>query len=163
MLSERHVNMMAFSQCIGIGLFLQSGRVIYLAGPGLGTIAYFLTGTVMWSSAACLGEMAAVFPVKGPIFEFPRRFLDESLGYAAGWMTWYDQHLPHHCPSVLTSSRFSWIVLIAAELVAITHIFQFRYPPSYLRKPATPIRPLNFTQAFHLLSLSSASSLSCSC
>jgi len=105
MLSERHVNMMAFSQCIGIGLFLQSGRVIYLAGPGLGTIAYFLTGTVMWSSAACLGEMAAVFPVKGPIFEFPRRFLDESLGYAAGWMTWYDQHYPHHCPSVLTSSK----------------------------------------------------------
>ncbi len=43
----------------------------------------------MWSSAACLGEMAALFPVKGPIFEFPRRFLDESLGYAAGWMTWY--------------------------------------------------------------------------
>jgi len=94
MLGERHVNMMAFSQCIGIGLFLQSGRVIYLAGPGLGTIAYFLTGTIMWSSAACLGEMAAVFPVKGPIFEFPRRFLDESLGYAAGWMTWYDQHYP---------------------------------------------------------------------
>jgi hypothetical protein len=90
MLSERHVNMMAFSQCIGIGLFLQSGRVIYLAGPGLGTIAYFLTGTIMWSSAACLGEMAALLPVKGPIFEFPRRFLDESLGYAAGWMTWYD-------------------------------------------------------------------------
>ena len=94
MLSERHVNMMAFSQCIGIGLFLQSGRVIYLAGPGLGTIAYFLTGTVMWSSASCLGEMAALFPVKGPIFEFPRRFLDESLGYAAGWMTWYDPCYP---------------------------------------------------------------------
>jgi amino acid permease len=98
MLNERHVNMMAFSQCIGIGLFLQSGRVIYLAGPGLGTIAYFLTGTIMWSSAACLGEMAALLPVKGPIFEFPRRFLDESLGYAAGWMTWCDQHLPRHCP-----------------------------------------------------------------
>jgi yeast amino acid transporter len=93
-LSERHVNMMAFSQCIGIGLFLQSGRVIYLAGPGLGTLAYFLTGTIMWSSAACLGEMAALFPVKGPIFEFPRRFLDESLGYAAGWMTWCDQNYP---------------------------------------------------------------------
>jgi amino acid transporter len=43
----------------------------------------------MWSSAASLGEMAALFPLKGPIFEFPRRFLDESLGYAVGWMTWY--------------------------------------------------------------------------
>lgn len=87
-LTERHVNMMAFSQCVGIGLFLQAGRVIYLAGPGLGAIAYIVTGTVLWSCAACLGEMTALFPVKGPIIEFPRRFLDESLGYTAGWMTW---------------------------------------------------------------------------
>src|ERR1700733_12640906 len=61
----------------------------------------------MWSSAACLGEMAALLPVKGPIFEFPRRFLDESLGYAAGWMTWYGPTLtpPTIAPSVLTSSK----------------------------------------------------------
>lgn len=120
--------MMSFSQCIGIGLFLQAGRVIYLAGPGLGTIAYFLAGTVMWSSAACLGEMAALFPVKGPIFEFPRRFLDESLGYAAGWMTW-----------------FCWIVLIASELVAITHIFQFKYPPDLLAAANYPDPTLEWT------------------
>ncbi len=82
--------MMSFSQCICIGLFLQAGRVIYLAGPGLGFLAYILAGTVLWSSAACLGEMTALFPVKGPLIEFPRRFLDESLGYTAGWMTWQE-------------------------------------------------------------------------
>ncbi|ORX97604.1 amino acid permease/ SLC12A domain-containing protein [Clohesyomyces aquaticus] len=113
--------MMSFSQCIGIGLFLQNGRTMFLAGPGLATLAYFLAGTVMWSSAACLGEMTALFPVKGPIFELPRRFLDESLGYAAGWITW-----------------FSWIVLIAAELVAITHIFQFKYPSEQLLADGYP-------------------------
>jgi hypothetical protein len=43
-LSERHVNMMCFSQSLGIGLFLQNGRAIYYAGPGLATIAYFLAG-----------------------------------------------------------------------------------------------------------------------
>src|SRR5437667_9338708 len=80
--------MMSFSQCIGIGLFLQAGRVIYLAGPGMATLSYVLGGTILWSSAACLDEMTALFPVKGPIIEFPRRFLDESLGYTAGWMTW---------------------------------------------------------------------------
>ncbi|KAJ4094501.1 hypothetical protein NW760_012670 [Fusarium oxysporum] len=126
-LTERHVNMMAFSQCVGIGLFLQAGRVIYLAGPGLGAIAYIVTGTVLWSCAACLGEMTALFPVKGPIIEFPRRFLDESLGYTAGWMTW-----------------FSWIVLVAAELVAITHIFQFRYPQELLQAARYPDPTLEF-------------------
>jgi amino acid transporter len=80
--------MMTFSQCIGIGVFLQAGRVIYLAGPGLGFIAYILAGTILWSSAASLGEMAALFPVKGPIIEFPKRFLGASFGYTAGWMTW---------------------------------------------------------------------------
>ncbi|KAK7958387.1 hypothetical protein PG988_013235 [Apiospora saccharicola] len=127
MLSERHVNMMSFSQCIGIGLFLQTGRVIYLVGPGLATICYVLAGTVLWSAAACLGEMAALFPVKGPIIEFPRRFLDESLGYAAGWMAW-----------------FSWIILVSAELVAVTHIFQFRYPPEHLVEAGYPDATLEF-------------------
>ena len=57
--------MIAFSACIGFGLFLQNGRAIYLAGPGLATLAYFLMGTIMWSSTASLGEMTALFPVKG--------------------------------------------------------------------------------------------------
>ncbi|KAI1425703.1 amino acid permease-domain-containing protein [Xylaria sp. FL1777] len=127
MLSEHHVNMMSFSQCIGIGLFLQTGRIIYLSGPGLATIAYILAGTVLWSCAACLGEMAALFPVKGPIIEFPRRFLDESLGYSTGWLAW-----------------FSWIILIAAELVAITHIFQFKYPPELLTEAHYPDPNLEF-------------------
>jgi amino acid transporter len=84
------------SNITGIGLFLQNGRAIHYAGPGLATLAYFLSGTVIWSSAACLGEMTALFPVKGPIFELPKRFLDQSVGYATGWITW--------CLSCLNSS-----------------------------------------------------------
>ena len=33
-LGERHVNMIAFSSTIGIGCFLQGGKVIHLIGPG---------------------------------------------------------------------------------------------------------------------------------
>ena len=46
-------------------------------------------GSVMWSAMACLGEMTALLPVKGPIFEFPGRFLDRATGYAVGWMAWF--------------------------------------------------------------------------
>jgi amino acid transporter len=80
--------MMAFSQCVGIGLFTGAGRIIHLAGPGMGFMAYILSGSVLWSSAACLGEMTALFPVKGPLIEFPKRFLRPSLGYTSGWITW---------------------------------------------------------------------------
>lgn len=87
-LGERHVNMIAFSATIGIGLFLQSGKVIYLIGPGGAVLAYLIMGTVLWSAIASLGEMTAVFPVKGPIIDFPSRFFDESIGFAVGWMAW---------------------------------------------------------------------------
>jgi amino acid permease len=81
--------MMCFSQSLGIGLFLQNGRAISYAGPALATLAYFLSGTIIWSAASSLGEMTALFPVKGPIYELPKRFLDESVGYATAWLTWY--------------------------------------------------------------------------
>ncbi|KIV98522.1 uncharacterized protein PV09_09674 [Verruconis gallopava] len=115
-LKERHVNMMAFSYCLGVGLFLGCGRVIFLAGPGLAVVMYILVGTVMWSTVASLGEMTAVFPVKGALFEFPRRFLDQSIGFAIAWLVW-----------------FSWVIVIAAELLAITSIFRFDIANDYLR------------------------------
>ncbi|OQU96993.1 hypothetical protein CLAIMM_02998 [Cladophialophora immunda] len=73
-LGERHVNMITFSCVIGIGLFLQNGRIINLAGPGMAWLAYPLMGTIVWSVQAALGEMSALFPVPGALFEMPCRF-----------------------------------------------------------------------------------------
>ncbi len=87
-LNERHVNMIAFSSTIGIGLFLQSGKILYLIGPGGAVLAYLLMGSLLWSANASLGEMTAVFPVKGPIIDFPSRYVDEGVGFAVGWMAW---------------------------------------------------------------------------
>jgi yeast amino acid transporter len=70
------------------GLFLSSGKAIHLAGPGMAVLAYLLMSTLMWSVMATMGEMTALFPVKGPIFEFIRRFVDEAVGYASAWMLW---------------------------------------------------------------------------
>jgi yeast amino acid transporter len=80
--------MITFSSVIGIGLFLQNGQIIHLAGPGMAWLAYPLMGTIIWSVQAALGEMTALFPVPGAIFQLPCRFLDLSIGYAVGWMSW---------------------------------------------------------------------------
>ena len=80
--------MIAFSAVVGVGLFLQNGRIINLAGPGMGFVSYILMGTIIWSVQAALGEMTALFPIEGAIFELPSRFLDQATGYAAGWMAW---------------------------------------------------------------------------
>lgn len=113
--------MMAFSACIGFGLFLQSGKIIYIAGPGLAIIAITLASSVMWSVVACLGEMTALFPVQGPLFEFPGRFIDEAVGYATGWITW-----------------FAWVVILSAEILAVAQLWKFRFDPDYLKKVGYP-------------------------
>ncbi|KAF2177156.1 hypothetical protein K469DRAFT_733062 [Zopfia rhizophila CBS 207.26] len=86
-LKERHVNIIGFSTMLGVGLFLSSRKAIFVAGPGAAILSYIIVSSVMWSVMACLGEMTALFPVKGPIFEFVRRFVDQSVGFAAGWMS----------------------------------------------------------------------------
>lgn len=88
-MDERHVNMIAFSTTVGIGCFLQSGKLISIIGPGGAVLAYLIMGAIIWSANAALSEMTAVFPVKGPIIDFCSRFIDESVGFAIGWMAWY--------------------------------------------------------------------------
>ncbi|KAF2105987.1 amino acid permease-domain-containing protein, partial [Lophiotrema nucula] len=126
-LKERHVNMIGFSTVLGLGLFLSAGKAIYMAGPGAAVLAYLVAGTIMWSVMACLGEMTALFPVKGPIFEFPRRFIDESVGLAIGWIAW-----------------FSWVVTLAAEIMAITEVFHFQFKREYLNEVKYPSEKLEW-------------------
>ncbi|KAK4169809.1 amino acid permease-domain-containing protein [Cladorrhinum sp. PSN259] len=120
-LKERHVNMIGFSLVLGVGLFLSSGKAIFIAGPGLAVIAYLFMGTIMWSTMATMAEMTALYPVKGPTFEFARRFLDDSVGYASAWMLW-----------------FSYVMVAAAEIQAITEIFKFKVQPEYLTEVGYP-------------------------
>ncbi|KAK0636733.1 amino acid permease-domain-containing protein [Bombardia bombarda] len=120
-LKERHINMIGFSMVLGVGLFLSSGKVVSIAGPGGAILAYLVMGTLMWSTMASLGEMTALFPVKGPTFEFSRRFIDESVGYASAWLLW-----------------FSYCIVSASEILAITEIFRFKFEPEYLEQAGYP-------------------------
>jgi amino acid permease len=122
--------MMAFSASIGFGLFLQSGIVVYLAGPGLAIIAFLLACSVMWAIIGCLGEMTALFPIQGPLFEFPGRFLDEAVGYATGWTSW-----------------FAWTVTMAAELMTVSQLWRFHFDEDYLREVGYPKATLGWSTA----------------
>jgi len=53
--------------------------------------------------------------------------------------------MPCNRPWLLTCSRFSWVVLIAAELVAITHMFQLNYPTDQLKAAGYPDSTLEFS------------------
>jgi amino acid transporter len=120
-LKERHVNMIGFSNAVGVGLFLSAGTTIFTAGPGAAVLAYIVSGSIVSSVMASLGEMTALLPVKGPLFEFARRFIDQSIGLATGWMVWFQS-----------------VVILATEILAITQIIKFRFNPEYLEAVAYP-------------------------
>ncbi|KAG8528725.1 uncharacterized protein KY384_006412 [Bacidia gigantensis] len=83
-LAERHTNMIAFSTIVGIGFFLQAGRIIFLAGPGLAWIAYLLMGAAIWFAyivvlAAEVTAIANLFK-----FQFDPKYLQQ-VGYPSGY------------------------------------------------------------------------------
>jgi lysine-specific permease len=103
--------MIAIGGSIGTGLFLASGGVISMAGPGGGLTAYVIVSVMVYFLMTSLGEMATYMPVSGSFETYATRFLGPSLGFSLGWNYW-----------------FNWAVTLAAELVAGSIIMQYWFP-----------------------------------
>ena len=78
----------AFSGAVGIGVYQTSGEIIALGGPVGAILAYIFASLVILSVLRCIAEMVSVRPVKGPLMDFPRTFVDEALGFTVGVMYW---------------------------------------------------------------------------
>lgn len=107
-LQSRHLQMIAIGGTIGTGLFIGSGGAIANAGPAGALIAYAFVGTLVYSVMVALGEMATYLPVSGAFTVYASRFVDQSLGFAMGWIYW-----------------FSWAITFALELTASGLIIQY--------------------------------------
>lgn len=81
--------MIAMSGTIGIGLFLNSSKILAISGSLGGTMSYALVGLVVYASMTSLAEMVSFLPIPGAIYEYPTRFVDPALGFAVGWMYWW--------------------------------------------------------------------------
>jgi yeast amino acid transporter len=77
---------------IGTGLFYQSGKVLYFAGPVPACVAYLLMGSVVYtvlvhlsskhsglSKKISYGEMVSFLPLPGGFFALANRNLSPSL------------------------------------------------------------------------------------
>ena len=88
-LSGRHLNFIAIGGTIGTGFFLGTGTALVKAGPAGCLISYVFVGTILWSVMVCLGEMATYIPTAGAFSAYATRFVDDSLGFAVGWLYWF--------------------------------------------------------------------------
>ncbi|RKF58228.1 Lysine-specific permease [Golovinomyces cichoracearum] len=110
-LNARHLRMIAIGGTIGTGLFIASGSSIATAGPVGSLLAYGFVGTMVYSVMNSLGEMGTYIPISGAFTAYATRFVHPSLGYAMGWINW-----------------FQWAMTYALQLTATGLIIQYWAP-----------------------------------
>jgi len=108
-LKKRHMTMIAIAGVIGAGLFMGSGSVINLAGPGA-ILSYIFAGILVVLVMRMLGEMAAVNPTSGSFAHYAHEAIGPWAGFMIGWLYW-----------------FFWVVAIALEATAAAAIIQYWY------------------------------------
>jgi len=86
-LSTRHVQLIAISGAIGVGLFLASGNAIASAGPSL-LISYLLGGIITYFIIRALGEIAVEYPTSGSFSTYAHKFISPCAGFVVGWTFW---------------------------------------------------------------------------
>ncbi|KAA8647796.1 uncharacterized protein ATNIH1004_006497 [Aspergillus tanneri] len=107
-LKSRHLQMIAIGGTIGTGLFISSGTAIAHSGPAGALLAYIFVGSIVFSVMTSLGEVATYIPITGSFTTYAARLVDPSLGFAMGWIYW-----------------FNWASTYAVELTATGLIIQY--------------------------------------
>ncbi|KAK3951432.1 amino acid permease/ SLC12A domain-containing protein [Pseudoneurospora amorphoporcata] len=101
-LKSRHIQFLALGGAIGTGLFVGSGGILATVGPAPLWLAYLSMMLLVWIVMNCIAEMCTYLPLRGITLPyFTERFVDASLGFAAGWNYWY-----------------AYAILVAAEATA---------------------------------------------
>jgi amino acid transporter len=80
--------MITISGVLGAGLYIRSGTVLRVGGPGAVLIAFTVMGLLAWMVMQCIGELLALWPISGALVEFVAKFVDEDLGTAVGIAYW---------------------------------------------------------------------------
>ncbi|KAH6687306.1 proline-specific permease [Plectosphaerella plurivora] len=89
-LKSRHIQFLALGGAIGTGLFVGSGAILSLVGPAPLFMGYLSMMAVVWCIMNNLAEMVVLLPLKGISIPYlVERFVEPSLGFAAGWNYWY--------------------------------------------------------------------------
>jgi GABA permease len=99
-LKTRHLTMISLGGIIGAGLFVGSGAVINVTGPGA-VLSYALAGLLVVFVMRMLGEMAIVNPDSGSFSTYAHQAIGAWAGFTIGWLYW-----------------FFWVITLAIEATA---------------------------------------------
>ncbi|OCL11297.1 hypothetical protein AOQ84DRAFT_265864, partial [Glonium stellatum] len=69
----------AISATVGLGVFVNGGEALRVAGPGGAILAFTFVGLIAIAVMECIAEMIGIWPVSNPFREFLKAFVDEDL------------------------------------------------------------------------------------
>ncbi|TYJ56100.1 hypothetical protein B9479_003210 [Cryptococcus floricola] len=110
-LKPRHVQMIAIGGVIGTGLFLGTAGDLQNGGPAGLLISYAVMSSLLFAVMTSLGEMVSHLPIPGGQFALAGRFVSKELGFAMGWLWW-----------------FNYIVVLPAEVSACAVLISYWTP-----------------------------------
>ncbi|KAK6201057.1 amino acid permease-domain-containing protein [Scheffersomyces amazonensis] len=85
-LKVRHLQMISLGGTLGVGLFLNSGKALTIAG-GLGTLlAFIICGIIVLATMVSFCEMVTFVSVVDGVSGLSSRFVDDAFGFAVGWL-----------------------------------------------------------------------------
>ncbi|KAH7346679.1 putative arginine permease [Rhexocercosporidium sp. MPI-PUGE-AT-0058] len=116
-LKPRHLQMIAIGGVIGTGLFLGTAGDLKNGGPGGLLMGYCIMASLLYAVMVALGEMVSQFPIPGGQFALAGRFVSPELGFAMGWLYWYNYIVV--LPAELICSNAMWVGLMLMVVWAV--------------------------------------------
>lgn len=117
-LSNRHIQLIALGGAIGTGLFLGSGKTIFLSGPSI-LLVYLVIGIMLFFMMRALGELLLSNLHYRSFNDIAGELLGQRVGFYTGWTYW-----------------FCWITMGTANMIAVVNYTQKWWPDVYVWIPA---------------------------
>lgn len=130
-LRVRHIQMIGIGACLGVGIFLTSGKAFSIAGPFGTLLGFALSGSIVLATLLSFTELSTLIPVSSGFSGLTSRFVEDAFGFALGWTYW-----------------FSCMITMPAQVVACTFYLKY-YENLKLSKGAIA----GFTTLFMLYSV----------
>ncbi|CAI5756600.1 unnamed protein product [Candida verbasci] len=133
-LSVRHLQMISLSGTLGVGLFLNSGKAITIAGGFGALLAFVIVGIIVLLTMMSFCEMVTFVSVIDGVSGLSSRFVDDAFGFAAGWLYFFSfafgvagevvagvimlSYFPNLQTTTSKGSTIGWVTLFLGSIVA---------------------------------------------
>ncbi|KAJ8112532.1 hypothetical protein OPT61_g5116 [Boeremia exigua] len=89
-LKSRHAQLIAIGGAIGTSLFVGTGQMLAVGGPGFLLLAFCILCLMIVAIITALTEVACYLPIHGGTMSYyTSRYASESMGFALGYLYWY--------------------------------------------------------------------------